>query len=259
MNGFVGCIRQLVMSGIQILPRDLTSNLSVVRNSDNRPRTGSVINHGVLVDACEMFDRCTPNPCRHGGICYQVERSQGWAIGLLMNPFSRHGRDSIVTARVQATVVRYVISVIIRCRASILRSIVCSLTKLFLNESPWSISTGVARWHRFQSCAVSARNRNCWTWVKWVITMSWKDMFPMDINFLFLSTIKRSCIGFHWYNCSLWSIVPMCVNSTSNTRVSILAFWIIRMIHSAGGSAVPIKRWIIGVVVKLVRGNAPAD
>ena len=72
INGFVGCIRQLVMSGIQILPRDLTSNVSVIRNNDNRPRTGTVINHGVLIDACEMFDRCIPNPCGHGGVCYQV-------------------------------------------------------------------------------------------------------------------------------------------------------------------------------------------
>jgi hypothetical protein len=69
MNGFVGCVRQLVMSGIQILPRDLTNS---IRTDENRQRTGSVVNHGVLVDACEMFDRCTPNPCRHGGICYQV-------------------------------------------------------------------------------------------------------------------------------------------------------------------------------------------
>jgi hypothetical protein len=71
MNGFVGCIRQLVMSGMQILPRDLTNTLIYLSN-DNRPRTGTIVNHGVLVDACEMFDRCTPNPCRHGGICYQV-------------------------------------------------------------------------------------------------------------------------------------------------------------------------------------------
>jgi len=74
MNGFVGCMRQLVMSGIQILPRDLTNDLSDPSTMDNRPRTGAAINHGVLVDACEMFDRCTPNPCRHGGICYQVRQ-----------------------------------------------------------------------------------------------------------------------------------------------------------------------------------------
>ena len=72
INGFVGCIRQLVMSGIQILPRDLISNISVLTLGNNRPRFGTVVNHGVLVDACEMFDRCTPNPCRHRGICYQV-------------------------------------------------------------------------------------------------------------------------------------------------------------------------------------------
>ena len=74
MNGFVGCIRQLVMSGIQILPRDLTNDITVLQTHD-RAQTGTVINHGVLVDACEMFDRCTPNPCRHGGICYQVKEN----------------------------------------------------------------------------------------------------------------------------------------------------------------------------------------
>ncbi|CAF4422472.1 unnamed protein product [Rotaria socialis] len=72
MNGFVGCIRQLVMSGIQILPRDLITNLTLLRPDASRPRTGTAINHGVLVDACEMFDRCTPNPCRHGGVCHQT-------------------------------------------------------------------------------------------------------------------------------------------------------------------------------------------
>ena len=72
MNGFVGCIRQLVMSGTQILPRDFTSNLAIMNTVENQPRIGTVVNHGVLVDACEMFDRCSPNPCRHEGICYQV-------------------------------------------------------------------------------------------------------------------------------------------------------------------------------------------
>ncbi|CAF3869280.1 unnamed protein product [Rotaria magnacalcarata] len=72
MNGFVGCLRQVIMSGIQILPRDIATNLTAVRANDNRPRTGAVINHGVLIDACEMFDRCTPNPCRHGGMCHQT-------------------------------------------------------------------------------------------------------------------------------------------------------------------------------------------
>ncbi|CAF1038539.1 unnamed protein product [Rotaria sp. Silwood1] len=67
MNGFVGCLRQVIMSGVQILPRDITNNLTAIIANDNRPRTGSVVNHGVLLDACEMFDRCTPNPCRHGG------------------------------------------------------------------------------------------------------------------------------------------------------------------------------------------------
>ncbi|CAF1408646.1 unnamed protein product [Adineta ricciae] len=72
MTGFVGCVRQLVMSGIQILPRDLTSNITLTDSDGSRPRTGMVVNHDVLLDACEMFDRCTPNPCRHGGICSQT-------------------------------------------------------------------------------------------------------------------------------------------------------------------------------------------
>ena len=72
MSGFVGCLRQVVMNGIQILPRDISTNLTATTANNNRPRTGTVINHGVLIDACEMFDRCTPNPCRHNGICHQV-------------------------------------------------------------------------------------------------------------------------------------------------------------------------------------------
>jgi hypothetical protein len=70
------------MSGIQILPRDLISNLTVIRTTDSRPRTGTVINHGVLIDACEMFDRCTPNPCRHNGICYQVRENNYNSLNL---------------------------------------------------------------------------------------------------------------------------------------------------------------------------------
>jgi hypothetical protein len=48
------------------------NSFAAIATDDNRARIGSVVNHGVLVDACEMFDRCTPNPCRHGGICSQV-------------------------------------------------------------------------------------------------------------------------------------------------------------------------------------------
>lgn len=84
MNGFVGCLRQVVMSGVQILPRDITTNLTSIRFIGNRPRTGVIINHGVLLDACEMFDRCTPNPCRHGGVCHQV-RLLNFEIFLLLH------------------------------------------------------------------------------------------------------------------------------------------------------------------------------
>ena len=106
MNGFVGCVRQLVMSGIQILPRDLISNLSIVTTGNNRPRSGTVVNHGVLVDACEMFDRCTPNPCRHGGICHQVNEQDHFFDIFI---FFRHGRDFIVIVRKLAIAVLFVI------------------------------------------------------------------------------------------------------------------------------------------------------
>lgn len=118
MNGFVGCVRQLVMSGTQILPRDLTMNITVTSGPDNRPRTGSVVNHGVLVDACEMFDRCTPNPCRHGGKCYQV-RNLACVIRLPMCVYlARRGHGSVAIARKLATAVLYVTSATIHCPAS---------------------------------------------------------------------------------------------------------------------------------------------
>jgi hypothetical protein len=122
MNGFVGCVRQLIMSGTQILPRDLMSNAPTVRSSGDQPRTGNVINHGVLVDACEMFDRCTPNPCRHGGQCFQVRNAtmeQHDSNSMNMFVF-RHGRDSVVIVRIQVIVVLYVTSVIIHYHVSIL-------------------------------------------------------------------------------------------------------------------------------------------
>ena len=117
MNGFVGCIRQLVMSGIQILPRDLTSNASAARGNDKQARTGSVINHGVLMDACEMFDRCIPNPCRHGGTCHQVSLIRSSSCCTEKNVHFRHGHDFVATARIQATAVLCATSVIIPCPA----------------------------------------------------------------------------------------------------------------------------------------------
>lgn len=126
MNGFVGCIRQLIMSGIQILPRDFHNNLTNAVGMNGRA-AGTVINHGVLIDACEMFDRCTPNPCRHGGICSQVRYNCYMSFCRETNPFPcsiiRHGLDFDVIVRKLDIVEQSVILAIILCHVWITKRI----------------------------------------------------------------------------------------------------------------------------------------
>ena len=56
--GFLGCMRD-----IQVGSR-LISDISTLANNPQE-------NNGVLIDACEMQDRCNPDPCEHGSRCYQ--------------------------------------------------------------------------------------------------------------------------------------------------------------------------------------------
>ncbi|XP_042898016.1 neurexin-4 isoform X2 [Parasteatoda tepidariorum] len=56
-RGFIGCMRYIHIEGHYIRVTSLPSH----RYSAE----------GVVFDACQMTDRCNPNPCEHGGICHQ--------------------------------------------------------------------------------------------------------------------------------------------------------------------------------------------
>ncbi|CAD7082270.1 unnamed protein product [Hermetia illucens] len=57
--GFVGCMRLILVDGNYKLPKDWIPGEEVCCKDE------------VIVDACQMIDRCNPNPCKHNGICYQ--------------------------------------------------------------------------------------------------------------------------------------------------------------------------------------------
>lgn len=58
-NGFVGCMQSISVDGNYKLPKDWISGEEVFGKDE------------VVVDACQMIDRCNPNPCKHNGICNQ--------------------------------------------------------------------------------------------------------------------------------------------------------------------------------------------
>lgn len=58
-DGFVGCMRLILVDGNYKLPQDWTDGVEVFSKGE------------VIVDACQMIDRCNPNPCKHGGTCNQ--------------------------------------------------------------------------------------------------------------------------------------------------------------------------------------------
>jgi contactin associated protein-like 2 len=59
--GFVGCVKNLQILGSKL---NLRSNTVSVKG-------GSSAAAEVLEDGCVMDDKCSPNPCQHGGICKQ--------------------------------------------------------------------------------------------------------------------------------------------------------------------------------------------
>ncbi|KMY99176.1 neurexin-4 isoform X1 [Drosophila simulans] len=61
-NGFVGCMRLISVDGNYKLPQDWVKGEEVCCGDD------------VVVDACQMIDRCNPNPCQHKGLCHQNSR-----------------------------------------------------------------------------------------------------------------------------------------------------------------------------------------
>ncbi|XP_066582441.1 neurexin-4 isoform X2 [Prorops nasuta] len=57
-KGFVGCMRMISIDGNYKLPTDWKEEEYCCKNE-------------VVFDACQMIDRCNPNPCKHSGICRQ--------------------------------------------------------------------------------------------------------------------------------------------------------------------------------------------
>ncbi|KAK0161422.1 hypothetical protein PV327_009893 [Microctonus hyperodae] len=60
--GFIGCMRMISIDGNYKLPTDWTKDEYCCEND-------------IVFDACQMLDRCTPNPCKHNGICEQTSNS----------------------------------------------------------------------------------------------------------------------------------------------------------------------------------------
>ncbi|XP_052755482.1 neurexin-4 isoform X2 [Galleria mellonella] len=57
-RGFIGCMRKIAVDGNYRLPTDWKKEEYCCPNE-------------VVFDACQMIDRCNPNPCEHGGSCSQ--------------------------------------------------------------------------------------------------------------------------------------------------------------------------------------------
>ncbi|XP_043229455.1 neurexin-4-like [Amphibalanus amphitrite] len=59
--GFLGCIRSISAGGNEHSPLQL--------GPQNMMKS-----EFILIDACDMEDRCNPNPCEHGGLCTQTSQ-----------------------------------------------------------------------------------------------------------------------------------------------------------------------------------------
>ncbi|XP_014218966.1 neurexin-4 isoform X2 [Copidosoma floridanum] len=57
-RGFIGCMRVIQIDGNYQLPTDWKEDQYCCK-------------HEIVFDACQMVDRCNPNPCEHSGICMQ--------------------------------------------------------------------------------------------------------------------------------------------------------------------------------------------
>lgn len=57
-RGFIGCMRVIQIDGNYKLPTDWKEDEYCCKNE-------------IVFDACQMIDRCNPNPCQHSGICTQ--------------------------------------------------------------------------------------------------------------------------------------------------------------------------------------------
>ena len=57
-RGFVGCMRMIGIDGNFNLPTDWKEDEYCCKSD-------------IVINACQMVDRCNPNPCKHSGICRQ--------------------------------------------------------------------------------------------------------------------------------------------------------------------------------------------
>ena len=57
-RGFIGCMRRIVIDGQYKPPTSWKLG-------------DEIMDEDVIIDSCQMTDRCNPNPCEHGGICKQ--------------------------------------------------------------------------------------------------------------------------------------------------------------------------------------------
>ena len=56
-HGFVGCMRMISIDGSYKLPTEWKKD--------------DCCDNEIVIDSCQMLDRCNPNPCKHSGICQQ--------------------------------------------------------------------------------------------------------------------------------------------------------------------------------------------
>jgi hypothetical protein len=58
-RGFIGCMRHITIDGNYKLPGDWKDEEYSSKDD-------------IALESCLVVDRCTPNPCEHGGICKQT-------------------------------------------------------------------------------------------------------------------------------------------------------------------------------------------
>jgi contactin associated protein-like 2 len=56
-SNYIGCLRQISIDGNFQNPQDFDKSST-----------------SIILDSCQMLDRCNPNPCEHGGVCKQDSR-----------------------------------------------------------------------------------------------------------------------------------------------------------------------------------------
>ncbi|XKL68715.1 hypothetical protein PGB90_006484 [Kerria lacca] len=58
-KGFIGCMRMITVNGLYKIPTDWKQDEDYFYKNQ------------IVIDTCQMIDRCNPNPCKRNGICRQ--------------------------------------------------------------------------------------------------------------------------------------------------------------------------------------------